>query len=158
MGSARNFHERGVLALTGPACWSWPVVSPDAVDLPEDYVGLEIGLGMRELLAFKQFHAGRCALCGQAPSKLVRDHCHASNLLRGLLCTSCNRLEGSRDGVFDDYRQRNPATILDYWEPYNDWPVRPELFGSPPLTRMLRAAEAGEPDDRTGEVVRGAQL
>jgi len=33
---------------------------------------------------------GRCAIC-HSKEKLVVDHCHTSNEIRGLLCASCNR-------------------------------------------------------------------
>jgi hypothetical protein len=33
---------------------------------------------------------GRCAICGETPERLVVDHCHASGMVRGLLCQSCN--------------------------------------------------------------------
>ncbi len=40
---------------------------------------------------------GRCAICGQVPSDKPKsgglhvDHCHKTGVVRGLLCTSCNR-------------------------------------------------------------------
>lgn len=35
----------------------------------------------------------RCGICGSNGS-LVQDHCHATGLLRGMLCPSCNQWEG----------------------------------------------------------------
>jgi formate dehydrogenase maturation protein FdhE len=50
----------------------------------------------------KMFDAqnGVCAICGSPPGKksLAVDHCHSTGLIRGLLCSMCNRsLGGFRD-------------------------------------------------------------
>lgn len=41
---------------------------------------------------------GRCAICGIHQSELKRklyiDHCHKTNVVRGLLCNNCNRALG----------------------------------------------------------------
>lgn len=37
---------------------------------------------------------GRCAICQDASSRLVIDHCHASGVVRALLCGPCNRMIG----------------------------------------------------------------
>ncbi|MGC4778642.1 endonuclease domain-containing protein [Micromonospora chalcea] len=58
---------------------------------------------------------GRCAVCGQGHTvgRLVRDHDHASGLIRGLLCSSCNTAEGRTDSLlFNNYRRRPPSVIL----------------------------------------------
>jgi hypothetical protein len=107
---------------TQPACWSWaigPAVfdqqrasaaewpSKGASTLPEQRVAYAI-LG--------RWHDGRCAICGQmpAPGGLVRDHDHATGLMRGLLCSFCNKTEGrSNSLLFDNYRRRPPSVILD---------------------------------------------
>jgi len=43
-------------------------------------------------------HSGLCDLCGQPPDgrwgRLNIDHCHATNVFRGLLCSRCNRAIG----------------------------------------------------------------
>lgn len=48
--------------------------------------------------------------------------------MRGLLCQSCNTLEGFASvpgGRFDRYRERNPASILGvkirYYSPFTGW-------------------------------------
>lgn len=33
----------------------------------------------------------RCAICREQPERLVVDHCHESDWVRGLLCQSCNQ-------------------------------------------------------------------
>lgn len=33
---------------------------------------------------------GACELCGSTEKKLVLDHCHATGVIRGVLCTACN--------------------------------------------------------------------
>lgn len=83
-----------------PACWSWPTVEAAKDDLA----------------ALVAWHEGRCALCGGV-RVLVRDHCHYSGFIRGLLCPSCNSREGrpgaaTRTPVVHRYRVRPPAFIL----------------------------------------------
>ncbi len=38
---------------------------------------------------------GACGLCGREDPKLMVDHCHDTNKIRGLLCRSCNTGLGS---------------------------------------------------------------
>lgn len=40
---------------------------------------------------------GLCAICGKVPKngKLQVDHCHASGVIRGLLCLQCNHMLGN---------------------------------------------------------------
>lgn len=87
-----------------PACWSWPLPEADVVD--------QLGLLM--------WHHGRCAICGRSGGgALVVDHDHATALIRGALCRSCNTREAFRGGVFTLYQQRHPAAMLGvsvrYW-------------------------------------------
>lgn len=89
------------LINSDPACWSWPL--PAGVEMAE-------------------WQAGRCAICGHA-DVLVTDHDHRTGWVRGLLCRSCNTLEGcGHGGVFRKYREFNPASICGvqerYWNPF----------------------------------------
>ncbi len=109
--------------LAQPSCWSWPA-SPAILDqlaapaatkpriqehiLPDQQAAFAI---------LEHWHASRCAICGQSPAAgaagLVRDHDHASGLIRGLLCSACNTAEGRSDSwLFSSYRQRPPSAIL----------------------------------------------
>lgn len=64
---------------------------------------------------------GHCAWCGRkAGDRLVLDHCHATGLIRGYLCRSCNSVEGwSSDPIWDGWRAGdNPAAALKEFEVY----------------------------------------
>ncbi|MER7952362.1 endonuclease domain-containing protein [Streptomyces sp. NPDC096079] len=69
----------------------------------------------QEIANFLAFHDERCAVCGER-RPLFEDHDHATGLVRGLLCASCNGTEGARSGTNHDrwarYRSFNPATML----------------------------------------------
>lgn len=56
-----------------------------------------------------QWQDGRCALCGFR-EQLVKDHCHNTGLVRGLICRSCNTTEGVGDGR-NLSKWRNGATV-----------------------------------------------
>lgn len=48
------------------------------------------GLTVDQFDAMSKAQGGRCAICGDQPSRLVVDHNHSTGLVRGLLCQSCN--------------------------------------------------------------------
>ena len=50
------------------------------------------GIGIAEYDALFAMQNGVCAICGSPPGKraLHVDHCHATGVIRGLLCGSCN--------------------------------------------------------------------
>ncbi|WP_444949280.1 endonuclease domain-containing protein [Micromonospora ureilytica] len=102
-----------------PACWAW--VMPSHVAVAEAGVALaSVGAYVlpHQRAAYaelERWHEGRCAVCGQGHTvgRLVRDHDHASGLIRGLLCSSCNTAEGRANSLlFDNYRRRPPSVIL----------------------------------------------
>ncbi|PJN31660.1 hypothetical protein CG747_44170 [Streptomyces sp. CB02959] len=78
----------------------------------------------------RDWHAGRCAVCGRAGARLVDDHCHATGLLRGWLCSGCNGQEGKNPlSLYSAYRYRPPAVLLRWAIPYGD----PRREGAQPL-------------------------
>lgn len=118
-----------------PACWSW---KPRDMSRWEEYrdrfperarptLSKEICLqGMME-----SWHEGRCAICGwYGHGRLDADHDHDTGWVRGLLCRSCNTREANTPGgIWEKYRQRNPASILGvqamYVSPYTGLPWIP---------------------------------
>jgi hypothetical protein len=50
---------------------------------------------------------GCCAICGDAPEKLVIDHCHRKGSVRKLLCGGCN----TGLGMFQDDPERLSKAI-----------------------------------------------
>lgn len=64
--------------------------------------------------ALVEWQAGRCAVCGEQRARMVEDHDHRTGKSRGILCWSCNVLEGV--GVHDvwaRWRKVNPASVHD---------------------------------------------
>lgn len=58
------------------------------------------GLGPGEYQKLFQAQQGKCAICkGARKYRLAVDHCHKTNLVRGLLCRMCNErlLTAARD-------------------------------------------------------------
>lgn len=128
-----------------PACWSWPVpdVRPEAEvaellarhQLPPQICSNAVS-GPAAAWRFVEFHAGRCAVCGDVVALLVVDHKHGPRTVRGCLCYGCNMLEGSggRDlPIFVGYRREHPALMLGYYEPFR---------GNGASQRVLRAVHA----------------
>lgn len=72
---------------------------------------------------------GRCALCGFR-ERLVRDHCHETGLIRGLLCNPCNLCEGLSNHNFGRWRTGTTvAAFLGIEEVYVN------AFGQTPMRR-----------------------
>ncbi|MFI8944092.1 endonuclease domain-containing protein [Streptomyces syringium] len=94
------------------AGWPLYVPRPWAGPLPYNW---EAGKIPRWYVWWRLFELqdGRCACCNASPSTI--DHDHRTGAVRGLLCTSCNRLE-------TDYFRRKrmcvhvpPHCFEDYW-------------------------------------------
>jgi hypothetical protein len=67
-------------------------------------------LTLQEWQAISEHQLNRCAICGRPPKpnkNLATDHCHKTGLVRGLLCTMCNRLLGKVESQW-----RSVVTIL----------------------------------------------
>ena len=97
-----------------PACWLWP--APTSCTFAD------------EETASRFLHRWNpdCGICALPGPGLVEDHDHATGLVRGWLCRSCNIQEGKSDAlVYQKYRERNPATILGvgvrYCSPFTGW-------------------------------------
>lgn len=103
-----------------PACWSWPKRRSEIERLWEEARKVptsETNVLPAERVAFsvlERWQNGRCAVCGEtSEGRLVRDHDHDSGMIRGLLCSGCNTLEGwSSSQLFANYRRRHPAALL----------------------------------------------
>lgn len=93
---------------SAPACATWATTVPEPLDEDDNRPALD------------RWQAGRCAICGTGSEQLVRDHDHETALVRGLLCTRCNTLEGSSwHPAMVTYRNgANPAAILGHREVY----------------------------------------
>jgi hypothetical protein len=54
------------------------------------------GLTVKDYTVLLELQHGVCAICLAAPNatRLVVDHCHHSNAVRGLLCHNCNKALG----------------------------------------------------------------
>jgi hypothetical protein len=78
------------------------------------------GITGDEYWAIYRYQLGRCFICERATGarkKLSVDHCHATGIVRGLLCSTCNsRVLGHLRDDTDafrraiDYLERPPAT------------------------------------------------
>lgn len=60
----------------------------------EKHIGDTYGITSQEYQAIYEFQGGRCYICRRATGvkkKLSVDHCHKTGMVRGLLCTMCNK-------------------------------------------------------------------
>jgi len=63
----------------------------------ERHLVKKYGINFSVYAALLTQQGGACAICKRAPISdrfFDVDHCHATNVVRGLLCTSCNRMLG----------------------------------------------------------------
>lgn len=68
-----------------------------------DMVTRRYGLSREEYDAIIQSANGICCICLLKPSRLVLDHCHTTNKIRGAICDRCNSLLG--------LAKDNPSTL-----------------------------------------------
>lgn len=126
-----------------PACWTWEPAASDRTGDERD-----------PLVAFADWHADRCAVCGFRAPRLVKDHDHETGLIRGLLCRSCNGQEPHDGGLFQRYRMRSPADILGirlvYVDPIHGpaepRPRRRQLDNHPAYALAARLGERLQPE------------
>lgn len=80
----------------------------------------------------RKWQAGRCAMCGHE-DRLVRDHCHMTGFVRGLLCSGCNTTEDYASPDWKAWREGDtPARALGFVEVY-EGPRGTPLHSSSPL-------------------------
>jgi len=98
-----------------PVCWGWPTELPTAEDIRQKFLAESERMGCTPGQAgvlwdmeraadallgdagsvLARWQNGRCAICGRM-SDLVCDHDHATGLVRGWLCRSCNTTARTR--------------------------------------------------------------
>lgn len=128
-----------IFVAGSPACWSWSAVPPTEDDYRkkryarltdearqcgysaqalENLWTLDSTVPFDDDAKLSTWQDGRCAVCEEARLELVTDHDHATGLVRGLLCRSCNTREafshtpGEGRDVYIAYRKRPPTAIL----------------------------------------------
>lgn len=106
-----------------PECWRWPA-RPVRRYITGETCQETL---LRHLKHLAAWHDGRCGICGRRRPIIVTDHDHATGLVRGLLCDSCNRGEGrGKAPRYAMYRALHPTVILGVTIPHGyGCPVRP---------------------------------
>ena len=88
----------------------WKNNNPDKVK--QIQLKYNFGISIGEYNNLFSLQNGTCAICKRAQGEFklafAVDHCHKTNEIRGLLCTSCN----TRLGFFETYKME----ILNYLE------------------------------------------
>ncbi|MFF7995058.1 endonuclease domain-containing protein [Kitasatospora xanthocidica] len=103
----------------GNSPWPTYVRRPWEGPLPEVWAGEDIP---RWYVWWRLFdlQGGRCACCDASPAGI--DHDHRTGALRGLLCVSCNLLEGQYFRRERMCVHPGPHCFVDYWR---NPPARP---------------------------------
>jgi hypothetical protein len=63
-------------------------------DSSNAWIRYKYGLTTEQMTELLVEQRGLCAICGRAGAELVVDHCHLTGVVRGLLCSPCNRALG----------------------------------------------------------------
>jgi hypothetical protein len=101
-GVRKNGYSRSHCRACELAGWrTWQKANPDKVRATNRRTSLKrwLGLTEREYERLLNHQNARCAICRCSPaeapkSRLHVDHCHATGLIRGLLCSPCNTAIG----------------------------------------------------------------
>ncbi len=92
-------------------------------------------LTISEWELINRFQHGLCAICGKVQrsgKRLAVDHQHACGLIRGLLCSQCNRLLGRMEGMWGSQAMICLQATLDYLtSPPAVKALGQEVFGYP---------------------------
>jgi Recombination endonuclease VII len=74
------------------------------------------GLSVEEYEALVREQNGACAICKKKPARwFCIDHCHATGVVRGLLCVKCNVGLGHFDE--DPHLMRTATAYLEVFSP-----------------------------------------
>jgi hypothetical protein len=65
----------------------WQRENPERVK--ETMMQRKYGIGLSQFNQLLDYQGGSCAVCGSI-ERLVVDHCHATEAIRGILCDRCN--------------------------------------------------------------------
>lgn len=90
---------------------AWQAANPEKVEAARRKFRLKRFGGIEVFDALFQKQDGKCAICSTGKGaltgqrRLAVDHCHTTNVVRGLLCGSCNRMLG--------FAKDSPKTLLE---------------------------------------------
>jgi Recombination endonuclease VII len=108
------------LAVDGTPLWGDP---PYSTTMDRDLRRL-YGMRLDHYEALLADQDGRCAICAKPPAtgkRLVVDENHETRMIRGLLCTRCNRLTTE---ARERYLADPPAARRQWYVPEKNWKVR----------------------------------
>lgn len=63
------------------------------------------GLTLEEFDEMVRVRGGKCDICPRRPKSLCVDHCHETGIVRGLLCSPCNRAIGQLGDTAEHLRR-----------------------------------------------------
>lgn len=96
----RELNHYGLATYHVPVELCWPSTSIPAFKFWQPFTETDLPDYVSPMRAWQD---GRCGMCGFR-EQLVEDHCHETGLVRGLLCRSCNTLEGMSGRNFEQWR------------------------------------------------------